>query len=60
MTSDQASDELCDRILALVDTFTLDNDISIRDTAQIYREIASECQDRANGLEDEADHEDEA
>lgn len=55
MTADQLSEELCSQLLSDVDRRTLDEGISRRDAARIYREIAAECRDRANGLEQEAD-----
>jgi hypothetical protein len=55
MTRDDLSDELCQEVVRLVETRTLDEGISLRDAAQICRELAAECRDRAAGFEEEAD-----
>lgn len=52
---DGLSEQICNEITSDVDRWTLDAGLSRRDAAQIYREIASECRDRANGLDEEAE-----
>jgi hypothetical protein len=53
--TDKLSNELEERLTADVDRTTLKAGISLRDTAQIYRELASAFRDRAAGLDQEAD-----
>ena len=60
MTGDDISEKACQDIVSMIDTITLRHDISLRDTARIYREVASECRERAAGLDAEADAQEDA
>jgi len=55
MTRDELSEIVCQELLETVDKRTLDEGLSLRDTARIYRDIAAACRDRADGLDDEAE-----
>lgn len=49
------SDRLCHETITRIDSETLEAGLSLRAAAQLYRELASECRDRAAGLDEEAD-----
>lgn len=55
MTHDEIVEKAWAEMLEFVDSETVRSDISLAESAQIYRELASECRDRAAGLDEEAD-----
>lgn len=55
MTADEISENYMQEFVSTLDRITLQEGVSRRDTARIYREIATEFRDRANQLESEAD-----
>lgn len=53
-TADDISEELCERFVNETDTITLDQGISLSESAHICDAIASAFRDRAQQLHDEA------
>jgi len=56
-SKDDVSEALCAEVTALVDKATLDAGLGQADAAQVYRELAAECRDRAACLDEEAEAE---
>lgn len=55
MTHDEIVEKAWSEMLSFVDGETMRSNIDLAESAQIYRELASECRDRAVGLDEEAD-----
>lgn len=55
MTHDEIVEKAWATMLEFVDGETVRSNIDLGESAQIYRELASECRDRAVGLDEEAD-----
>ena len=58
MSKESLFDELSEEFTGIVDSRTLRDGMSKRDAAELYRDLAGEFRMRAEGLEDEADNDD--